>query len=177
MLQSVYIKHEDYVFMRKTKRAKRPKYDIADSVLQRDVTTPDKYEIDINLTVIGVQSLVENLQAGMQRRFKSAMPSAEWRRYSLGDGVTYLLLENQQFNVTMCDDGQALKFRINIRTPAPNKQTYTFLQKWCEEMAHILLRNRKPLYTDSGYINSEEELDRALEETKPSCMTEKYANK
>lgn len=163
--------------MRKISKAKHPKYNVADSILQRDVKDPDKYEIDLKLTNIGVQNIIENLQIGMQRRFNSTMPSAEWRHYSFGDGNTYLLLQNQQLDMTMCDDGRMLKFRVNIRTPSPNKQTYTFLQKWCEKMTHILLYNRKPLYTDFGVINTSEELEALLEKTKPSCMTETDANK
>lgn len=163
--------------MRKISKAKHPKYDITDSVLQRDVKDLDKYEVDLNLTNVGVQNIIENLQIGMRRRFNSTMPSAEWRHYSFGDGNTYLLLQNQQLNMTMCDDGKMLKFSVNIRTSSPNKQTYKFLQKWWENMAQVILCNRKPIYTDFGAVNTTEELKKILEKAKLSCIAKDDTNK
>ncbi len=158
MLQTICIKQEDYVYLKKISRAKHPTYDPNKSELMRNCRDDrGKYEIDKTLTDFGVAYLIESLQTGMKHRFRRAIRTADWRKHTFGDGVTYPILENQTLSMTVTDTGDELQFSINRKWTA-TKQTLTRFRVWYCEMGVELIRNRKPLYADGKRIDTEEEL-------------------
>lgn len=173
MFDRFYIKHEDFVFMRKVSHAKKPKYDINKSVLMRDVKALDRWETDTELTEAGVQDIVQKIQLAMSRRFKSVIPAAEIKHYRFNDAEKYLILENTQLMVTVQDSDDRLTFEIKEKQML-NTQSIKFMQSWCETVSRTLIANRKPIYSKlDEKIDSKKELNEILLHTRPKIMKRK----